>query len=212
MICRRRAGPSLLLGALTTILGPGCSLSSTAKPPRDVDAGATSPVMETGSDAGPGGPDETGPDATGPCGELFKVCVDSCARDLFASDWAPLSEICEAGALKCPGDTFNYASCAVGTCARSRPYCCDLDTGDVARAPCQADGLRVCPADRPATSSYYGCVPTALAGSGCVMSLAGQPCAGPAHNCADGFVHCTCAAADGGGAASWSCEFLPLIP
>jgi hypothetical protein len=207
-ICRLSAG----LGALTSLLAQGCSLSSTQESPRDVDAGATSPVVETGSDAGAGDPDASGPDATGGCGDLFKVCVDSCARDQYASDWAPLSQVCEDGAATCPGATFNYGTCATGTCARSRPYCCDLDTGDATRAPCQADGLRVCPPGKPETPSYSGCVPTALAGSGCVMALAGQPCAGPAHNCADAFVRCTCAAPDGGGATLWTCEILPLIP
>ena len=212
MTCRWRAGLTVLLGALTSILGPGCSLSSMEKPMRDVDAGPPSSIVDIDTDSGTGGPDATEPEAPSACGDLFKVCVDSCARDQYASDWAPLSQVCEGGAVTCPGDTFNYGTCPAGTCARSRPYCCDLDTGDATRAPCQADGMRVCPAGKPEAPSYYGCVPTALAGTGCVMALAGQPCAGPAHNCADTFVHCACAAPDGGAGTVWRCDFLPLIP
>jgi hypothetical protein len=45
------------------------------------------------------------------------------------------------------------------------------------------------------------------------MSLAGQECGDPAHNCADGFVHCTCNPMAGdGGSRVWSCEFITNIP
>jgi hypothetical protein len=191
----------------------GCALSSTEGPTRD--AASTGLSVGPGVGGSPGGIDGGAggePDEAGPCGQTFNVCVDSCGRDITGSDWAPIAEVCQDGALTCPGSTFDYGSCPVGSCARRRPYCCDLATGDVTLAPCQADGLRVCGPETPETRSYFGCVPTALAGSGCVLSLAGQACTGPTHNCADGLLHCTCDQPDGDGGTAWSCHFESGIP
>jgi hypothetical protein len=181
-----------------------------------VDAGAVSPVVQgtggnaAGVDNGAGG--SAGAGDAGACEEAFNVCIDSCARDITASDWAPIAQVCEDGALKCPGATVTYASCPPGSCARYRPYCCDLTTGDSTLAPCRADGLRACAAETPETPSVFGCVPTALAPSGCVLALAGQPCADPVHNCADGLLHCACDHSGDGGGMVWSCGFESGIP
>lgn len=192
-------------GLLTIlVMISACSLSSTERSSRDVDAAAETSVVLADSDGGP----DVGPS----CGSLYNVCVQSCGSDVTGSDWAPLSQICAEGVVSCPGGTLNYGSCAVGTCARRRSYCCNATSGDVTLAPCQSDGLRACPADLSATQNPYGCVPTALADSGCSMSLAGQACGEPAHNCADVFVHCTCTPSVADGGTVWSCDFISNIP
>ena len=207
-------------GALACALlwaGAGCSLSSTEGAARATggggDAGAGS-VAVHGAGGESGGNDEGGggADAGGACGQLFNVCVDSCGIDVTSSDWAPVSEVCEDGGLMCPGGTFIYGDCPPRSCARRRLYCCDLTTGDVTLAACQADGLRACAADKPETLNYYGCIPTALTATGCVYSLRGQACGGPAHSCADGLLHCACDQPDGDGGMAWSCEYMSGIP
>jgi hypothetical protein len=197
-----------LLGAVG-----GCSLSSTQSASRDADHGAVAPAdHNAGGDSG-GDDGRVGvPDAADACGPVFNVCVDSCGIDISGGDWAPASQVCEDGALRCPGETFNYGTCPQRSCARRRVQCCDLTTGEVTLASCQVDGLRGCPAGTPETQNYYGCVPTALAASGCVFSLNGQTCAGPAHNCADGLLHCACDQPDGNGGMAWTCQYGSGIP
>ena len=221
-LSQRAAGSGSLsvvrgLGAFAVLWTAGaCTLSSTERAALDAGAGGLSPVVQAlggtggGVDNGAGGAAVSG-DA-GACEQAYDVCIDSCARDFTASDWAPLAQVCEDGVLTCPGSTFNYASCSTTSCARHRPYCCNPTTGDSTIAPCGADGLRACAAETPETPSVYGCVPTALAASGCVLALAGQPCGEPVHNCSDNLLHCICDQPGDGGGMVWRCEFLSGIP
>ena len=199
----RPASLSLVVMVLTGTLAAACSLSSAAPPPDGI-GGARGGVGGQVAVLGLGGSGGAEVDPPPPTGGR---CVPSCAMEP-TSTYVPM--VADGnGILRCPDGTVDYDACSVRACIHHKVRCCDLTTGGVTLAPCQADGTRGgCPDGTVERMSAYQCIPTDLGRSDCDIDL--QACSTVGQQCVSGSV-CTCrASVPGIDGPAWTCTiFVP---
>jgi hypothetical protein len=187
-----RSGARLAL-VVSIALGAACSSEAPSTP-----GGMGGVAGSFGVGGGPG---------SGGAGGAVAGSIPNCISNCFADGQTSVTPVFFENTWQCPEDSFDSASCPVGSCAVTPVrYCCDPTTGSITTPPC-GDGYRLgCSTGQTETSTYMCLPPEVAPGTDC-LRLNGQACPTVGHQCNDGSPICTCVGQGGGDAgATWSCS------